>query len=195
MKDFYSIFNLNLTIKSNTLFLCEPLDGSFALMRVMAKIEKHYKGELLVDDINLKKISSKKLDLAYLPSTPILFKNLTAKQNILYPLKLRKIKPEIQQQKYDEIKQKFPIKIDKKKAKDLSVSEAKIVCLIRALIRQPKIVLLENFFEDFDEKHMEVASKIIAQISTKSLVVACEKEMQPCFENFDVLHLQNGSIL
>lgn len=194
VENFFSIYDVNLKIEKNTLLIGERLDGSFALMQTISKIHKKYSGTILIDDIDIKKISNKNLNLAYLPPQPVLFRGKTAKQNILYPLHIRKLPKTIQQQRFDELMQKFKIDFIDVKAKNLTPSQAKIVALLRAFIRQAKIVLIEHFFEDLDEQYFDLASKIITEMSTCCLIIASADKPYECFKNFEQIRLENGSI-
>ena len=62
------------------------------------------------------------------------------------------------------------------KVKKLSLSEQKIIALIRAVLRSPKYVLLENFFENLDEEHIELAKFLLNKIKESSTIIACEKD-------------------
>lgn len=193
--DFYSIYNLNLNIDRNTLILGDRLSGAFALMQVLAKFKSTYFGEIFIDGVNIKKIKNKALDLAFVSYTPTLFKNKTVKQNLIYPLILRKAKHEKCDTLATQITNLFGIDYINKKAKNLTESEAKIVCLLRAIIRQPKIILLEHFFENLDEPSTLLANKIISHIAPNCLVIATENAPQPCYENYKVEHIENGSLM
>lgn len=195
INNFYSIFNLNLKIQNNILLLGDRLDGGFALMRTLSKIDKSYDGEILIDNKNIKQIKDKNLDLSYVCFTPTLFIFKTAKQNIIYPLSLRKIDKITCNDLAQNLLEKYHINFGEIQAKNLSVSEAKIVTLIRAIVRKPKIILLEHFFENLDEKYFDLANKIIEDIDPKILIIATEQTKQICFENFEVHTIENGSLI
>ena len=91
IRDYYSLFNINLEIKNNTLLLGNKTSGNNFLLRLLAKIDKHYEGQIFIDDANLKQIKDKDLDLAYIPEKPYFFKNKSVLENLIYPLKIRKI--------------------------------------------------------------------------------------------------------
>lgn len=194
VEDFFSIYNLNLKITNNTLFLEDCLDGGYALMRAIANIEKNYKGEIVLNGKNIKNISNKNLNLAYVPPSPVLFKNLTAKKNIIYPLKLRKIDKKIQNNLLTQLLTKYKISFGEFKAKNLSNSQGKIVTLLRAIIRKPDIILIEHFFEGLEDDFVPLANQIIDGIPANTLVIACEKSTQLCFQNYTKYILNNGSL-
>ena len=194
INNFYSIFDLNLKIETNSPFLGDELSGGFALMRALAKIDRIYTGEILIDNKNLKQLKDKDLDISYVSATPTLFKFKTAKQNIIYPLMVRKIDKKTCDNLAQNLLEKYSIYFGETKAKNLSISEAKIATLLRAVVREPKIILLEHFFENLDEKYFDLANKIIEDTASNTMIVAAEKNTQKCFKNFKIYKLENGSL-
>lgn len=195
IKDFYSLYNVNLNISKNTILLGDQLSGGFALLRAIAKLDNHYTGEILINGKNIKQQNIKNLNIAYLPNEPVLFKLKTVKQNIIYPLVLRKIDKKTCTEKVENLVEKFGIEFDYKKAKNLNKSEAKIVAVLRAFIREPDIVLVEHFYDDLDPNYQDLANKIFEYFSSKTLIIACEENLSKCFENFEKHTLLNGSLI
>lgn len=91
VKDYYSLYNANLEIDGNSLLIGSDISGNNFLLRILAKIDKGYEGEIFVDNKNLKQIKDKDLNLAYITKTPCLFENKSVLENLIYPLKIRKI--------------------------------------------------------------------------------------------------------
>ena len=91
--------------------------------------------------------------------------------------------------------EKYHINFGEIKTQNLTISEAKITTLLRAIVRKPKIILLEHFFENLDEKYLVLANKIIEDIDPEILIVATESAKQICFENFEIHTIKNGSLI
>ena len=74
----------------------------------------------------------------------------------------------------------------------MSLSEQKILTLIRASLWQPKYIILENFFENFDEKYYQLANKILKDIKQNSTIIATEKENKnlEIYKDFEVVNLE-----
>ena len=195
LKDFYSLYNVNLNISKNTILLGDQLSGGFALLRAIAKLDNHYTGKIFINGKNIKQQNIKNLNIAYLPSEPVLFKFKTAKQNIIYPLVLRKIDKKTRTEKVENLVKKFGIEFDNKKAKNLNKSEAKIVAVLRAFIREPDLVLVEHFYDDLDPNYQNLANKIFEYFSSKTLIIACEENLPKCFADFEKHTLLNGSLI
>lgn len=195
INDFYSLYNVNLNISKNTILLGDKLSGGFALLRAIAKLDNHYTGEILINGKNIKQQNIKNLNIAYLPNEPVLFKCKTVKQNIIYPLVLRKIDKKTCTEKVENLVEKFGIEFDNKRAKNLNISEAKIVAVLRAFIREPDIVLVEHFYDDLDPNYQDLANKIFEHFSSKTLIIACEENLPKCFADFEKHTLLNGSLI
>ena len=195
INDFYSLYNVNLNISKNTILLGDQLSGGFALWRAIAKLDNHYTGEIFINGKNIKQQNIKKLNIAYLPNEPVLFKFKTVKQNIIYPLVLRKIDKKTCTEKVENLVEKFGIEFDNKKAKNLNKSEAKIVAVLRAFIREPDLVLVEHFYDDLNPNYQDLANKIFKYFSSKTLIIACEENLPKCFADFEKHTLLNGSLI
>lgn len=195
INDFYSLYNINLNISKNTILLGDQLSGGFALLRAIAKLDNHYTGEILINGKNIKQQNIKNLNIAYLPNDPVLFKFKTVKQNIIYPLVLRKIDKKTCTEKVENLVEKFGIEFDNKRAKNLNKSEAKIVAILRAFIREPDIVLVEHFYDNLDPNYQDLANKIFEHFSSKTLIIACEENLPKCFADFEKHTLLNGSLI
>lgn len=243
VSDFYSLYDFSCVINSHTLFVGDFFDGTNAIMRTLSKIDKNYKGEIFIDNINLKNIKDKDLNFAYLPEKPVLFKNKSIKFNLTYPLKIRKINKlnflaelenevfcihnkktaknlifsaflEFKQNNFnflDNYLKELNNDLNSKtkdfsasqienilqlKTKKLTLSEQKIIALIRVVLRKPKYVLLENFFEDLDEEHIPIVLYLIEKLKQTSTIIACEKDETnlELFKDFEIIALSSGNI-
>lgn len=203
-KDFYTIYDLSLTLDKSTLFIGDEVVGSTALMRILSKIEKEYTGTITFDDVDIKNIKDKDLPIIYIPKENYLFNNNVYK-NLLFPLKIRKINKKIAENTINNtiieynlenfinylfnkqinklknknklIKKNYAI-IDKLKLikiKNLTSAEKKIITLIRALTRDTKYILLEHLFDSLSEDTKNLAITIIEKLKNKTIIIACEE--------------------
>lgn len=188
--DFYSLYNFSYEINSHTLFVGDFFNGTTAIMRTLSKTDRNFKGEIFVDNTNIKNIKDKDLDLVYLPENPVLFKNKSIEKNLAFPLKIRKINKEIIKNTINSLLFEYKLDNFNKKIKQLNLSEQKIISLLRALIRKPKYVLLENFFENFDQAHFDLAVKILSKLKETSTIIACEQTKDvEFFKDFNIIEL------
>jgi len=193
VNEFYALYNFNCEIKSHTLFVGDETNASYAIMRTLSKIDKNYEGNIFVDSNNLRELKDKDLSVAYLPEKPVLFKHKSIQYNLSFPLKIRKINKKTIKNNVNSLFLQYKLKNFNKKIKKLSLSEQKIIALLRTLIRQPKYVLIENFFENFDDNYLDLTLKILNVLKQKSIIIACEKDESNIkhFNNFKTINLNS----
>ncbi len=192
IKEYSTIFDMNFSIDSNTLFVANH-DEMTALFRSLAKIEKDYSGSIFLNNTDIKDIADKDLSIAYIPKDPYLFRSKSVKNNLKYPLKIRKFKKDAINEKIDYIFNKYLIDFPLKTSK-LNHSQRKIIALLRAYTWNPKYFLIEHFFEDLDKDYVELATKIIEEISTQSIVIASENQIFDIHTDYKIITIENGSI-
>ena len=185
------LFNFSTEIKNHTLFVGDDYVGSSAIMRLLAKIDNTYFGNIFIDKTNIKNIKDKDLNIAYVPQIPYLFKHKSIEKNLTYPLNLRKFDKNYIKNTINLVFLNYNLKNFNNKISKMNLSEQKILTLIRASLWQPKYLLLENFFEDLDEKDFKLANKIIDDIKKKSIIIATEKENKnlEIFKDFEIKNL------
>lgn len=191
VNEFYTLYDFNCTIKNNTLFIGDFYSGTNSIMRILSKIDKNYKGEVFFDEQNLKEIKDKCLNISYLPQIPCVFKFKSMFYNLYYPLKIRKISKNDVKNKISSILNELNLNFLNKKIRKMNNSELKILCLIRALLREPKYVLLENFFEDLQSEYFLIANEILKKFNEQTLFIACEKQQveNEFFKEFKIIKL------
>jgi len=191
VKEYFALFNFSTEIKNHTLFVGDDYVGSSAIMRLLAKIDNTYFGSIFIDETNIKNIKDKDLNIAYVPQIPYLFKHKSIEKNLTYPLKIRKFDKNYIKNTINSVFLNYNLKNFNKKISKMNLSEQKILTLIRASLWQPKYLLLENFFEDLDEKYFELANIIIEDIKKKSIIIATEKENKnlEIFKDFETKNL------
>ncbi|MBR4998908.1 MAG: ATP-binding cassette domain-containing protein [Clostridia bacterium] len=191
VKEYFALYNFSTEIKNHTLFVGDDYVGSSAIMRLLAKIDNTYSGNIFIDEINIKTIKDKDLNVAYIPQIPYLFKHKSIEKNLAYPLNLRKFDKNHIKNTINIAFLNYNLKNFNEKISKMNLSEKKILTLIRASLWQPKYLLLENFFEDLNESYFELANKIIEDIKKNSIIIATEKESKnlKIFKDFKTVNL------
>lgn len=189
--DFYSLFDLSLEIKDNTFLVSQDADTRIGLMHVIAGIDKCYSGNILIDETEIKKLKKQNNLIAYVPKEIYLFKNKNVLKNIEYSLKIRKIDKTEIKNRVNLIISKYNLQnLINTPTKELTFSESKLVMLLRAIIRQPKYILLEDYFEVIDDSISKISKIIIA--NSQSIFITCEKAPIKEYESFNKIELSNG---
>jgi ABC-type Fe3+/spermidine/putrescine transport system ATPase subunit len=179
-EDFHLLVN-DLEIPDHGITLIQGPSGAgkTTFLRVLMGLEKanfewDFKGE------NLAVIPPPDRRLGVVFQGASLFPHMTVKENILFHAQARKIPKEIYIKKLDQY-----IKLAKlenklgQKAATLSGGEKQRVALLRALIGQPKILLLDEPFSALDpalKKDLKVFLKEIVKISSQPCLIVSHDE-------------------
>ena len=194
IKEFYTLYDINLELKENTLIFGDIFDGTHSLFRLISKIDRDYEGDIFIDDKNLKDIKDKDLSLSYVTDFPYLFERKNIYKNLYYPLKIRKIDKITAKNMINDAINQYNLNNFPQKIKDMTLAQKKIIALIRAVIRGPKYILLEDFFSTLDKEYFDIAIDILS--SSNSTIIACEKMDIDInfFNSFKKLALSYGKI-
>lgn len=138
------------SIKKGEIFciLGENGSGKTTFLSILSLLIKPDSGEIWMMGKRIKGIKEAGRNITMVFQRPVLF-NSSVYENILLPIKWQKRKPDIN--KLEFLMEKFGIyEIKQKKAKEISGGEAQRVCLVRALLLNPKILILDEPFSSID---------------------------------------------
>lgn len=126
--------------------------GKTTLLRLIAGLETADHGRILFNDHTVTHQSPKERDIAMVFQSHALFPHMTAFQNIAFGLKLRGVaRGEIETRVRDAAAMLSASHCLDRKPGKLSGGERQRLALARALVRQPKILLLDEPFSNLDE--------------------------------------------
>lgn len=201
-KEFCAINNVSLDIaKGEVVALYGPKDsGKSCLIRLCAGLEKLTSGEIYIKNIPVSKLDTENdISIGYLPWKGSFFENKTVYENILYVLKVRKMP----KQEHENIINKLLIdyKIEKLKdikVKDLSMYDRYYVSLARLSVRKIELLLIDNIFEELDEKETKALMSVIKKDYVKNgttIVYATSDEKVAESISTKVVKLSDGVIV
>jgi lipopolysaccharide export system ATP-binding protein len=111
-----------------------------------------------------------RLGVGYLSQEPSVFRRLTVEQNILAILETIDGNKKIRKQRLEELLNELGIApLAKNKAYTLSGGERRRVEITRALVTEPKFMLLDEPFAGIDPIAVEDIQKIVARLKAKGL--------------------------
>ncbi|MGX7111557.1 ABC transporter ATP-binding protein [Gemella cuniculi] len=146
--------NFNFTMKKNDIYaIVGPSGcGKTTLLRIIAGLEQDFSGEILLENKNINKLSANKRDIVLMFQDNLLFPHMTIEENIAFGLKMkkypkRKIK-ELVRQMVQDIKLENKLK---KYPRELSGGQKRRVALARAIILNPRVLLLDEPFIGLDK--------------------------------------------
>ncbi len=200
VSDVTTLLNADFSFRGNTLILGDEFLGATSILRLIAKLDKPTSGDILIDGDNLKDIKDKDSNIAYIPKNPYLFEHKSVEKNLSYPLKIRKfdknlIKNEVNRaiSLLNSLVSKNNLKIFPNTPKKMNLSEKKILTLLRALIRRPKYILIEDFFTNLDAKFAPLATSLIEEMKNQNItIIATSSSTIPtAYKDFEVINLED----
>ena len=127
--------------------------GKSTLLRMIAGLEDITDGEIFIGDKKVNDVAPKDRDIAFVFQSYALYPHMTVRENIAFGLKMRKVPK-------DEIAKKVQEAADilnlteylDRKPKQLSGGQRQRVALGRAIVRNPKVFLMDEPLSNLDAK-------------------------------------------
>ncbi|MBU3181106.1 ABC transporter ATP-binding protein [Clostridium psychrophilum] len=146
-------FNLEIEDKEFVVFVGPSGCGKSTVLRMIAGLEEITKGELYIDDELKNDVSPKDRDIAMVFQNYALYPHMTVYDNMAFGLKLRKIPKKDIAIKVKEAAQILDIEhLLDRKPKALSGGQRQRVAMGRAIVRDPKVFLMDEPLSNLDAK-------------------------------------------
>lgn len=176
--DDYSVTDFNLDIEDNEfiVFVGPSGCGKSTTLRMIAGLEEITKGELLIDDQVVNDVAPKDRDIAMVFQNYALYPHMTVFDNMAFGLKLRKMPKDEIKQRVEEAAELLGLAdlLDRKPAA-LSGGQRQRVALGRAVVRDPKVFLMDEPLSNLDAKlrvHMRTEiAKLHERLETTMIYV------------------------
>ncbi|MGL5414808.1 MAG: ABC transporter ATP-binding protein [Clostridium sp.] len=146
-------FNLEIKDKEFIVFVGPSGCGKSTTLRMIAGLEEISRGELYIGDRLVNNIEPKDRDIAMVFQNYALYPHMTVYENMEFALKLKKEPKEERKQKVIEAAKILDIEnLLNRKPKALSGGQRQRVALGRAIVREPKVFLMDEPLSNLDAK-------------------------------------------
>lgn len=127
--------------------------GKSTILRMIAGLEDITSGEILIDGKCVNNVHPKDRDIAFVFQSYALYPHMTVYENIAFPLKMRNFSKQEIDTKVKEAAEILDLtQYLKRKPKQLSGGQRQRVALGRAIVRSPKVFLMDEPLSNLDAK-------------------------------------------
>ncbi len=127
--------------------------GKSTLLRMIAGLENITDGEIIIDGKKVNDVHPKDRDIAFVFQSYALYPHMTVRENIAFGLKMRKVDKKIIDEKVKEAAEILDLgEYLDRKPKQLSGGQRQRVALGRAIVRNPKVFLMDEPLSNLDAK-------------------------------------------
>jgi len=153
--DIFGVKDMDLTIGDREfLVLLGPSGcGKTTTMRMVAGLESPSQGEIRIGETVVNDLEPKDRDVAMVFQNYGLYPNMTVRENIRFPLKIRKIPTEEHDARVQRAAEMVELTdLLDRKPKALSGGQRQRVALARAIVREPTVFLMDEPLSNLDAK-------------------------------------------
>lgn len=177
-RDEFTLKDINLEIENQD--FCVILGpsgcGKTTLLRMIAGLNSITEGDLLFDDKRVNKVAPKDRDIAMVFQSYALYPHMTVYENMAFSLSMRKERSQLIDERVREAARVLQIEDNLYvKPSDISGGQRQRVALGRAMVRNPKVFLMDEPLSNLDAKlreHMRVELvRLHKQLGTTSIYV------------------------
>ena len=127
--------------------------GKTTTMRLVAGLEDITDGEIKIGDEIVNDVDPRKRDVSMVFQNYSLFPHMTVRNNIAYPLKMKKIPSSEHDKLIKEVSSLVELQdLLHRKPAELSGGQRQRVALARAIVRQPRVFLMDEPLSNLDAK-------------------------------------------
>lgn len=146
--------------------------GKSTLLKLCSDLISPTSGTITYDGRPLMAIDpeSYRKEVGYCFQRPYLFAK-TVRRNILFPYDIRGMKPDMERIKYLFGLLRMPMEYLERRNDELSGGEMQRICLIRSLIFEPKVLLLDEVTSALDSVNTSIVEQVIDELHNKGMTI------------------------
>ena len=146
-------FNLDVADKEFIVLVGPSGCGKSTTLRMIAGLEEISEGEFYIDDVLMNNVEPKDRDIAMVFQSYALYPHMTVYENMAFALKLRKLpKDEIDKRVREAAEILDITEYLDRKPKALSGGQRQRVAIGRAIVREPKVFMMDEPLSNLDAK-------------------------------------------
>ena len=146
-------FNLEVEDKEFIIFVGPSGCGKSTTLRMIAGLEDISEGEFMIDGVLMNDVEPKDRDIAMVFQSYALYPHMTVRDNMGFALKLRNVPKDEIDAKVNEVAKILDLeKLLDRKPKALSGGQRQRVAMGRAIVRSPKVFLMDEPLSNLDAK-------------------------------------------
>lgn len=165
-----AIRDFNLEIKDHELLVLSGPDGcgKSTLLRMIAGLEEITSGSLYIDGVDMTNAEPRERNVAMIFRNSVLYPHMTVLDNLTFALRMAKMGQEEIEKRVKETVAALNLgTILDKLPEELTTYQTYQVLMGRALVRRPKILLMDSTIADLDEELQEVIRQKFLNIHEK----------------------------
>ena len=146
-------FNLEIADREFIVLVGPSGCGKSTTLRMVAGLEEISSGELSIGDVRVNEVEPKDRDIAMVFQSYALYPHMSVRENMEFPLKLRRMdKAEIARRVQQTAEILGITEYLDRKPKALSGGQRQRVAIGRAIVREPKVLLMDEPLSNLDAK-------------------------------------------
>ena len=194
------IDNINLEIKDKEFIVLVGSSGcgKSTILRLISGLEDITSGEILIDDKVVNNIHPKERDIAFVFQSYALYPHMSVYDNIAFGLKMRKYDKKTIDAKVREVAESLNLtELLNRKPKQLSGGQRQRVALGRAIVRNPKVFLMDEPLSNLDANlrvHMRSEIKRLHQKLKTTFIYVTHDQTEALTMGDRIVVLDKGKI-
>ena len=196
----YAVKNVNLEVDDKDfVILVGPSGcGKSTTLRMIAGLEEISEGEMWLDGQFANYLTHKERDLSMVFQNYALYPSMSVYDNIAFSLKVRKVSKNTIKEKVNEVAEILGIQqLLKRMPKELSGGQKQRVAIASAIIRNPKILLMDEPLSNLDAKlrnHMRVEMSKLHKKLNNTIIYVTHDQTEAMTLGTKIVVLKDGEV-
>lgn len=191
-------FNLEIKDKEFVIFVGPSGCGKSTTLRMIAGLETISDGELIIDGKRMNEVPSCDRDMAMVFQNYALYPHMSVYDNIAYSMKLKRVPKAEIKKKVGEVAEKLGLsEVLDRKPKELSGGQKQRVAMGRAIVRNPKVFLMDEPLSNLDAKlrnQMRAEISSLYQESDSTFIYVTHDQVEAMTLGTKIVVLKDGEI-